>query len=287
MLTNTTNCNYNTVRAAGLRLFIAAVALMMLPALSFGIDTCTNSTSTSSSPLAFTETVTGSLTPGSVGTSLEITVTNVSGAATVSLTPYTTLCFQNIFLGTETTVVDALPAGFSAVSMNGTGWACDLPQVACSRNDILPSVGNYPPITLVVDIAADSSFTLLNTPITVTATSVSHSIMEIWIGNFLLGRNDVVNTNIAQTCIDKLVKIGDSLYFDDVSLAVAALVADTPADIYLHQTAYDTATFATNTDVYLHGGRLCDFSTGTGHSILQGTIEITAGTLIPDRIIIL
>jgi len=197
------------------------------------------------------------------------------------------LCSEHIDLGTLITVADALPSGFSAVSMDGTGWSCDPLQVACTRNDALAAGSSYPPITLVVDIAPDSVFSLPNTPITVTETSVSHQIMQISIGDFCIGTNDSVNTNTAAACIDNLVKMGASDYFDTLDSAYAALTDNISADLYLHKKTYAAVPLVTNTVLSLHGGRVCDFSTANGYTKITGPVEITVGTVIPSRIIIL
>jgi uncharacterized repeat protein (TIGR01451 family) len=57
------------------------------------------------------------------------------------------------------TVTDLLPAGFSALSLSGTGWTCSVGTVSCSRTDALAAGASYPPITLAVSAANSGTFT--------------------------------------------------------------------------------------------------------------------------------
>lgn len=52
------------------------------------------------------------------------------------------------------TVVDTLPAtGLNPTAISGTGWACTLGTLTCTRSDALASgFASYPPITLTVDV---------------------------------------------------------------------------------------------------------------------------------------
>jgi uncharacterized protein (TIGR03437 family) len=88
--------------------------------------------------LAIQVTHTGAFAAGENGAAYQISVTNP--AATSSS-------------GTVT-VTDTLPAGFTAVSMTGTGWTCATGTLTCTRSDALPAHGSYPPITLTVNISA-------------------------------------------------------------------------------------------------------------------------------------
>jgi len=57
------------------------------------------------------------------------------------------------------TVSDTLPAGFTAVSVGGGGWSCQLgtPTSTCTRGDALAANTSYPAITLTVSVAATAS----------------------------------------------------------------------------------------------------------------------------------
>ncbi|MGC2063900.1 MAG: hypothetical protein WA610_13055 [Thermodesulfovibrionales bacterium] len=273
----------------------AAIALLLLPSVSVGVPvTCTSTAVPFPNPLTIVDTHTGTFDRGSSGSSFGITVSNNSGAETES-SDYITLCGAAITLGTNSvTVVNTLPAGLSAVSMAGTGWSCDLPTLTCIRTGGLPEGGSYPPITMTVDVAADAPLTMSNTA-ALTGTFVSHSIANIvdGVGN-IIAINDNVNTStwnpanaLDTACIEHIVRMGALDYFDSLALAYTALVADTPADLYLHQTTYAAASLNTATVLSLNGGRVCDFSTVGGYSNIMGTLEVITGTLIPDRIIIL
>ncbi|MGW5407013.1 hypothetical protein ACWEVZ_22470, partial [Streptomyces spiralis] len=65
--------------------------------------------------------------------------------------------------GSTVTVHDTLPAGLTASSISGSGWSCTLATLTCTRSDILPAGGNYPPISLTVDVAANAPAQVTNT----------------------------------------------------------------------------------------------------------------------------
>jgi hypothetical protein len=61
------------------------------------------------------------------------------------------------------TVVDTLPAGLTATNIAGTGWACVLNTLTCTRADVLNAGASYPAITLTVNVAANVGGTVTNT----------------------------------------------------------------------------------------------------------------------------
>jgi uncharacterized repeat protein (TIGR01451 family) len=81
-------------------------------------------------------------TPGQVGNTLTLTVTNESRQPTD---------------GSTVTVTDPIPAGLSATSVAGNGWTCTgTTTVRCTRAGVLAPGASYPPITITVDAAADA-----------------------------------------------------------------------------------------------------------------------------------
>jgi len=89
----------------------------------------------------------GSFTQGQVGATYTITVTNSGASPTVG----------------TVTVVDTLPAGLTATTISGTGWACTLATLTCTRSDVLAAAGSYPAITLTVNVASNAAATVINT----------------------------------------------------------------------------------------------------------------------------
>ena len=87
--------------------------------------------------LAIAKTHSGNFTQGQVGATYSITVSN-SGSAPTSGT---------------VTVTDTLPAGLTATGISGTGWACVLATLTCTRSDALGAGASYPPITLTVTVS--------------------------------------------------------------------------------------------------------------------------------------
>jgi len=61
------------------------------------------------------------------------------------------------------TLVDALPAGLSAKTLNGAGWTCTLATLTCTRSDVLPAGSQYPSIIMIVAVAGDAPPSVTNT----------------------------------------------------------------------------------------------------------------------------
>jgi uncharacterized repeat protein (TIGR01451 family) len=57
------------------------------------------------------------------------------------------------------TVSDLLPTGMTASAISGTGWACNLGTVSCTRTDVLAGGAAYPTITLTVSANTAGTFT--------------------------------------------------------------------------------------------------------------------------------
>jgi uncharacterized repeat protein (TIGR01451 family) len=82
----------------------------------------------------------GNFTQGQYGAAYTITVSNVgTGATNDAVTMYGTV-----------------PSGLTVTSMSGSGWTCILPALSCNRSDPLVVEGSYPPITVLVDVAANA-----------------------------------------------------------------------------------------------------------------------------------
>jgi uncharacterized repeat protein (TIGR01451 family) len=60
------------------------------------------------------------------------------------------------------TVTDTLPTGLTATSIGGTGWACTLATVTCTRSDALNSGASYPPITVTANVASSAAASVTN-----------------------------------------------------------------------------------------------------------------------------
>jgi uncharacterized repeat protein (TIGR01451 family) len=60
------------------------------------------------------------------------------------------------------TVTDTLPAGLTATALTGTGWACVLATLTCTRSDALATGSTYPSIALTVTVATNASSPLIN-----------------------------------------------------------------------------------------------------------------------------
>jgi uncharacterized repeat protein (TIGR01451 family) len=97
--------------------------------------------------LTITKTHVGNFSPGQVGATYTITVSNAGGQATSGLV----------------TVTDAVPAGLTATGIAGTGWTCTQPSGPCTRSDVLAGGASYPALTLTVDVSTTPPATVTNT----------------------------------------------------------------------------------------------------------------------------
>ncbi len=96
--------------------------------------------------LTITKSHVGNFTQGQVGATYSITATNSGFAATSG----------------TVTVVDTLPAGLTATAISGTGWACVLGTLTCTRSDALAAGSSYPVITLTVNVANNAAASVTN-----------------------------------------------------------------------------------------------------------------------------
>ncbi len=80
-------------------------------------------------------------TQGQKGASYTVTVTNASTLSTSEVV----------------SVLDALPSGFSATGMSGSGWNCALATLTCTRSDALDPAASYPSITITANISAGTT----------------------------------------------------------------------------------------------------------------------------------
>jgi hypothetical protein len=113
-------------------------------------NTASASLSVQPADLTITKTHTDPFSRGQTGATYTITAKN-SGAGPT--------------LGTVT-VVDTLPNvsnTFVATAMSGTGWACTLSTLTCTRSDALAPGASYPAITLTVNVPANIKANVTNT----------------------------------------------------------------------------------------------------------------------------
>ncbi len=88
----------------------------------------------------------GDFRQGQTGAEYTITVTNSGGSATSD----------------TVTVTDTLPAGLTAAVIAGTGWACNLGTLSCTRSDALAAGTSYPAIVVTVNVAAGAAASITN-----------------------------------------------------------------------------------------------------------------------------
>jgi uncharacterized repeat protein (TIGR01451 family) len=89
----------------------------------------------------------GNFTQGDGGDTFTITVTNSGAAPTTA----------------AVSVVDTLPSGLTATAMSGTGWACTLATLTCTRSDALNINLSFPVITLTVNVTDTAAARVTNT----------------------------------------------------------------------------------------------------------------------------
>jgi uncharacterized repeat protein (TIGR01451 family) len=99
--------------------------------------------------LRISKTHAGTLTPGQVGGTYTIVVSNAPGAGP---------SVGNV------TVTDPLPASLTATAATGDGWNCTVgATTVCTRSDTLVGGASYPPIALTVNVAANAPPVIINT----------------------------------------------------------------------------------------------------------------------------
>ena len=108
----------------------------------------TNINAAAPADLSIAKTHAGNFTQGQVGATYTITVSNAGAAGPTN--------------GTTVTVTDTLPAGLTATAISGTGWACVLGTLTCTRTTVLSAGASYPAITLTVDVGAAASSPQVN-----------------------------------------------------------------------------------------------------------------------------
>ena len=98
--------------------------------------------------LSISKTHTGNFTQGQTGAAYTIVVANgAAGGPTAG----------------AVTVTDGPTSGLTLVSMSGTGWTCDANVAAgCTRSDALAPGASYPPITVLVNVAANATSPQIN-----------------------------------------------------------------------------------------------------------------------------
>ena len=99
--------------------------------------------------LTIAKTHSGNFTQGQIGATYSITVTNSGTGATTG----------------TVTVVDTLPTGLTATAIAGTGWACTLGTLTCTRADVLAGSGSYPSVTVTVTVANNAPASVTNTAV--------------------------------------------------------------------------------------------------------------------------
>ncbi|MFZ2493229.1 MAG: FG-GAP-like repeat-containing protein [Thermoanaerobaculia bacterium] len=90
---------------------------------------------------------TGDFTQGQAGVSYTLTASNAGPVGTVG----------------TVTVTDSLPTGLVATAIAGSGWACELATLTCTRSDALAASGSYPPITVTANVRSNAAATETNT----------------------------------------------------------------------------------------------------------------------------
>jgi fimbrial isopeptide formation D2 family protein/uncharacterized repeat protein (TIGR01451 family) len=111
-------------------------------------DSDTDATTITQLPdLTIAKSHTGNFTQGQVGATYTLVATN-SGSASTSGT---------------VTVTDTLPSGLTATAISGTGWACVLGTLTCTRATALAAGASYPAITVTVTVAANAATSVTNT----------------------------------------------------------------------------------------------------------------------------
>jgi CSLREA domain-containing protein/uncharacterized repeat protein (TIGR01451 family) len=109
-------------------------------------NTATASITVLTPDLTITKSHAGNFFQGQTGATYTITVNNIGPGPSAG----------------AVSVIDTLPAGLTATGMAGTGWACTVGTLTCTRNDSLASNASYPVITMMVSVAANAAASVTN-----------------------------------------------------------------------------------------------------------------------------
>ncbi len=115
-------------------------------ASDFAVQGYINPTVLPNPDLAISISHTGSFTEADTNRFYTITVTNTGTGPTVG----------------AVTVAHTLPGGLTATALSGSGWTVNLEDLTCTRSDVLPAGAAYPPITLTVNVDADTAAVVTN-----------------------------------------------------------------------------------------------------------------------------
>src|SRR5204863_202660 len=96
--------------------------------------------------LSITKTHSGNFTPGQIGATYTLIVSN-GGAGPTS---------------EPVTVSDALPCGLTATRLSGTGWTCTLATLTCTSSAVIAAGASCAPITLTVNVADNAPPSITN-----------------------------------------------------------------------------------------------------------------------------
>ncbi len=126
----------------------ATVSLSGASESNTGNNTASDPTTVNQFPnLAITKTHSGNFTQGQSGATYTITVSNTG---------------SNLAAGPTVTVNETLPAGLTAVAINGAGWNCTQPAGPCTRADGLATGSSFPALTLTVNVACNATASVTN-----------------------------------------------------------------------------------------------------------------------------
>ena len=147
-----------------------------------GLDRTFTTASASAVDLAIAITHASNFTQGQIGAAYTITITNSGSLSSSGLISVTNL----------------LPASLTATALSGTGWTCVLGTLTCTRSDVLAAGTNFPPITLIVNVAA-------NTPATVTNTASVSGAGDVNAANNTASDVTSINTSGTSSGVTNLV----------------------------------------------------------------------------------
>jgi hypothetical protein len=109
-------------------------------------NTATASITVLAPDLTISKTHTGSFFQGQTNASYAITVANVGAGPSAGVV----------------TVSEIPPASLAITSLTGTGWACSVSTLSCTRSDALAANASYPAITVVAAVGAAAPGSIIN-----------------------------------------------------------------------------------------------------------------------------
>ena len=169
------------------------------------------------SGLGIRATHSGNFTAGQTGATYQITVNNPAFAGTLGVV----------------SVTDTLPSGITATAISGSGWACTLGTLVCTRSDTLANGSSFSPITITVSVSASlgastvtNQASVLFSGVTNMASDVTSIVLPTTTGLTVSPNPALLGQAVTLTATVTSGTTGKVLFYDSTAVLGVATVAN-------------------------------------------------------------